>query len=403
MVRPGVTGSMRVLFLSTSGHLGGAERVLVDMVRATVDSGGTAGVLTVEDGPLTEAASKVGGDILPLPIPRGFGRAGESQASLATMAAMAASAAPLLSYSRRLTATIQSWQPHVVHSNGIKMHVLSARAASPPLVWHLHDYVGPRRVSRRLLRHYADRPALIAANSEDVARDAAQALGRNDIAVLPNAVDLAHFTPAGARADLDALAGLPPADVVRVGLVATYARWKGHDTFIRALAQLTPGIPIRGYIVGSPVYRSAAAQIQTDALRSLALSMGVSAHLGFVPFQSNPAPVYRALDIVVHASTAPEPFGLVVAEAMACGRAVVATRLGGVAEVADDDVASIHTAGDAQDLARAIERCARDERMRAALGIAARARAEQRFSPVGFAEGLDRLHREAIRRSGVAA
>jgi len=38
-----------------------------------------------------------------------------------------------------------------------------------------------------------------------------------------------------------------------------------------------------------------------------------------------------------------------------------------------------------------------------ALGIAARARAEQRFSPVGFAEGLDRLHREAIRRSGVAA
>jgi len=66
-------------------------------------------------------------------------------------------------------------------------------------------------------------------------------------------------------------------------------------------------------------------------------------------------------------------------------------------------VASIHTAGDAEDLARAIERCARDERMRAALGIAARARAEQRFSPVGFAEGLDRLHREAIRRSGVAA
>jgi len=394
---------MRVLFLSTSGHLGGAERVLVDMVRATVESGSTAGVLTAEDGPLTAAVSKAGGDVVSLPLPPGFGRAGESQGSLATMASLAASAAPLLSYAPRLTAAIRSWQPDVVHSNGIKMHVLSARAASPALVWHLHDYVGPRRVSRRLLRHFADRPALIAANSHDVARDAAQVLGRDDIAVLPNAVDLAHFTPAGTRADLDALAGLPPADAVRVGLVATYARWKGHDTFIRALAQLTSRLPIRGYIVGSPVYRSAAAQVQVDALRSLAQSMGVTTHLGFVPFQSNPAPVYRALDIVVHASTAPEPFGLVVAEAMACGRAVVATRLGGVAEVADDDVASLHTAGDAQDLARAIERCARDEAMRAALGAAARARAEHKFSPARFADGLNWLHREAMRRSGVAA
>ena len=48
---------MRVLFLSTSGHLGGAERVLVDMVRAIITNGGTAGVLTVEDGPLTAAVA----------------------------------------------------------------------------------------------------------------------------------------------------------------------------------------------------------------------------------------------------------------------------------------------------------------------------------------------------------
>ena len=396
---------MRVLFLSTSGHLGGAERVLVDMVRATVTNGGTAGVLTVEDGPLTAAVADAGGDSLSLPLPGGFGRTGESHAGLATMAALAASAPPLLAYSRRLTAAIQSWRPDIVHSNGIKMHVLSARAASPALVWHLHDYVGPRRLSRRLLKHFADRPAVIAANSNDVARDAVRALGRDDIAVLPNAVDLDHFKPAGTRADLDALAGMSPADAdtVRVGLVATYARWKGHETFIRALAQRASRVPIRGYIVGSPVYRSAAAQVHDEDLRAMAQSMGVTAHLGFVPFQADPAPVYRALDIVVHASTSPEPFGLVVAEAMACGRAVVATTLGGVAEVADEDVASLHTAGDAGDLARAIGRCVDDEGMRARLGAAARARAEQRFSLVRFTHDLGRLHQEALRRSGVTA
>ena len=338
---------MRVLFLSTSGHLGGAERVLVDMVRATVANGGVAGVLTVEDGPLNAAVAAAGGESVPLPLPGRFGRAGESRAPLATMAALAASAPPLLAYSRRLTTAIQSWRPDVVHSNGIKMHVLSARAASPALVWHLHDYVGPRRVSRRLLKHFSDRPAIIAANSNDVACDAARALGRDDIAVLPNAVDLERFRPAGARADLDGLAGLPPSDanVVRVGLVATYARWKGHETFIRALAHLAPRCPIRAYIVGSPVYRSAAAQVRDHELRDLADTMGVTGRLGFVAFQVDPAPIYRALDIVVHASTSPEPFGLVVAEAMACGRAVVATTLGGVAEVADEEVASLHISG----------------------------------------------------------
>lgn len=281
---------MRVLFLSTSGHLGGAERVLVDMVRATVASGSTAGVLTVEDGPLTAAVAQAGGENVSLPLPDGFGRTGESQGSLAAMAALAASAPPLLAYSRRLTNAIRSWRPDIVHSNGIKMHVLSARVAAPALVWHLHDYIGARRVSRRILRHLSDRPAAVVANSHDVARDAARVLGRDDIAVLANAVDLDHFRPAGAHADLDALAGLSPASgrAIRVGLVAMYARWKGHETFIRALTDLTPRLPIRGYIVGSPVYRSAAAQVHDDELRALAESTGVSAYLGFVPFQSDP-------------------------------------------------------------------------------------------------------------------
>ena len=168
---------MRVLFLSTSGHLGGAERVLVDMVRATVATGGTAGVVTVEDGPLTAAVAEAGGETVSLPLPRGFGRTGESHAAIATMAAVAASAPPLLAYSRRLTAAIQAWQPDIVHSNGIKMHVLSSRAPSPALVWHLHDYVGPRQLSRRLLKHFADRPTVIAATSNDLARDAVRALG----------------------------------------------------------------------------------------------------------------------------------------------------------------------------------------------------------------------------------
>src|SRR5207247_439443 len=54
--------------------------------------------------------------------------------------------------------------------------------------------------------------------------------------------------------------------------------------------------------------------------------------VGFTGFLDDPASAMRALDIVVHASTQPEPFGLVIAEGMACGRAVIASRSGGSVE-----------------------------------------------------------------------
>ena len=54
----------------------------------------------------------------------------------------------------------------------------------------------------------------------------------------------------------------------------------------------------------------------------------------------------RALDVVVHASTQPEPFGLVIAEAMACGRAVVVSSGGGAAEiVTPGEDALVHEVG----------------------------------------------------------
>jgi glycosyltransferase involved in cell wall biosynthesis len=88
----------------------------------------------------------------------------------------------------------------------------------------------------------------------------------------------------------------------------------------------------------------------------------------------------RALDIVVHASTQPEPFGLVVAEGMACGRPVVASNAGGVSEIiADNETALAHAPGDAMALADRVLKLARDRLFRREIGKAARSSAERRF------------------------
>src|SRR3954465_12546519 len=106
--------------------------------------------------------------------------------------------------------------------------------------------------------------------SDAVRRDTETALPGLAISVVRNAVDTDHFTPADRDgAELDRLAGLPPASsgTVRVGMVATYANWKGQDAFLAALARLPAAVPaVRGYIVGGPIYTTAGSQFTRDEL-----------------------------------------------------------------------------------------------------------------------------------------
>ena len=74
--------------------------------------------------------------------------------------------------------------------------------------------------------------------------------------------------------DLDALAGIAPvtAGTIRVGLVATMARWKGHEVFLRAIAQLPDGLRsrVRAYVIGGAIYPTRGSQLSADELRASA-------------------------------------------------------------------------------------------------------------------------------------
>ncbi len=370
-------------------------------------------VVLGDDGPLAGevAALGVGCDVLPMPgrlaalgdaglgPARGGGRAGGrlALAGRGTGAAVAASA-----YLGRLRRALRAEAPDLVHTNGMKAHVLGAWAAprGVPVVWHLHDYAGPRAVMARLLRWSSRRTVRGVAVSRSVAADAARVLGPGvPVDMVYNAVDLTRFAPGpGDGAWLDAEAGLPPAapGSVRVGLVATYARWKGHEVFLRAAARLAGGPPARFYVVGGPLYRSAGSQYARDELRSLADGLGLEGRVGFVGHQGEPSDVYRALDVVAHASTRPEPFGRVIVEAMACGRAVVASRAGGAAELFEDGVSAAGCPpGDPEALAAALARLIADPGARRALGVAGRAEAVRRFGRDRLAGEWSRVYRDA--------
>ncbi|MFL5383104.1 MAG: glycosyltransferase family 4 protein [Longimicrobiaceae bacterium] len=394
---------MRIVFLSASGQIGGAERVLLDLLASlrAAEPEWELHVVAAGAGPLAGAALEFGAVVHPLPFPAALGRAGDAGAGsgialLPRLVVVGPSGALWLARLRKL---LRRLRPDVVHSNGFKMHVAGALALPPGarLVWHVHDYVSPRRLMAGALRRLAPRASAAVAISRSVADDVRRVCGPGlRVEVVYNAVDLARFSPDGPRAPLDELAGMPAAapGTVRVGLVATMGLWKGHDVFLCALSHLPPELPVRGYVVGGRIYATAGSEVDPDLLRGLAAKLGITERTGFTGFVDDPAAAMRALDVVVHASTQPEPFGLVIAEAMACGRPVVVSTAGGAGEIVREGVDALGVPpGDAEALADAIRRLAEDAELRARLGAAGRARAERDFDRARLALEIAPLYR----------
>jgi glycosyltransferase involved in cell wall biosynthesis len=294
---------------------------------------------------------------------------------------------------------VRELNPQLLHTHGVKPALLGAwaRPAGTAVVWHVHDYLSPRPLAARLLPMSSKRVAGAIAVSRSVAADVTAVCGPGlPVAAIHNAVDLEEFSPSGPTADLDRLAGMAPAPpgTIKVGMVATLAHWKGHQTFLDALSRLPADLPLRGYVVGGGIYRSRNSQLAQGELAALRDRLGLHDRVGFTGFVDRPADALRALDIVVHASIRPEPFGLVVSEAMATGRAVVASATGGVTEFLDPGAdALVHPPGDAACLSERILEAAGNRCLRERLGLAARAKAERMFDRRRFAAEVLAVYR----------
>jgi len=394
---------VRIVYLNPSGRLGGAEtslRELLAGVRAA-EPGWELWLVLGEDGPLAGIARDLGVRVLVKPFPPSLARLGDTGRWAALVGLLKASVATGR-YARGLARWLAKIEPDIIHTNGFKMHLLGAWTSPrrTPLIWHIHDYVSPRRLMRRLLWPFRKACTVAIVNSKSVAQDLERVLPGLRIMPIYNAIDLQRFSPVGDRLDLDAKAGLAPAaaGTVRIGLIATFARWKGHKVFLEALARLSSGVPVRGYIVGGPIYQTDGSQWSTLELCQEAERLGLAGKVGFTGFLEDVPSVMRSLDVIVHASTQPEPFGMVIIEGMACAKAVIASQAGGAAELfVDGHDALGHPPGDAAALARQIERLARDEALRQRLGNAARKRAEQLFHRKRLGNALLAVYNEFAR------
>lgn len=393
--------------------MGGAEASLIDMIwslrqrlpNARID------LISGTNGPLVDGAAKAGAKVTVMQMPPALASLGDSgmrsvSGTWIKLSVIVRSVLKLplfIRYAALLRQTLISIAPDVIHSNGFKMHVLAALAAPrrSVIIWHVHDYVNCRPVMSQALRLLKGRCSAVITSSGSVTNDVRASLsGKLDVTTILNAVDLERFSPRGTTIDLDVLSGVAPVDgtSIRVGLIGTFARWKGHQVFLQALALLPKPLVLRAFIIGGPIYNTTGSQHSVADLRAHAATLGIGHLVGFTGPVGDSASAIRALDIVVHASTSPEPFGLVIVEAMACGKPVIVSLAGGVSEIVEPDINALtHEPGDTESLSAQLYRLIGDPGLRMRLGLQGRQTAETRFNRTRLAEQILAVYRRALR------
>jgi glycosyltransferase involved in cell wall biosynthesis len=187
---------------------------------------------------------------------------------------------------------------------------------------------------------------------------------------------------AGLRSQLGLTAG--PAVV---GISGRLVRWKNQDALLRAVALLRQGgRDVQALVVGGEGHGHDAGY-RTE-LEQLAGDLGIADQVTFTGHRTDAVALTQLMDVAVNASD-PEPFGLVVLEALACRRPVVAVARGGPAEIIDDGTNGVLVEKPAPDLlAAAIGPLVDDPALRARMGESGREQVLARFTPARFAASI---------------
>lgn len=383
----------RVLYLHTTSEIGGSDISLLRLVEG-LDPGRYAAVVALPaDGPFVARLRAAGArvEIMPelwkLTSRRGAGF--------------------LLRFAwnypravRHLAGFIRREGIGLVHTNTIHnlYGVTAARLARVPHVWHFREIVWQsgilRRVELWMARRWSDR--IIVTSRAIAGMYGPERRWPVQLVRVPNGVEETRFTPGGAPAVRHAL-GAGPADVL-VGIVCRLDAWKGVDDFLAAAARVARQRPqvlfavVGGAIIGQEGY--------AESLARTASALGLDGRIVFTGWQFGPADmpdVHRALDITVLASREPEPFGLVVIEAMASGRPVVATAHGGPLDIVEDGRTGLLVPPrDPEAMAGAIIALADDAARRARMGRHGRDRVLAHYTAAQYVAGIDAVYRELV-------
>jgi glycosyltransferase involved in cell wall biosynthesis len=388
---------MRVLLVDHTGHVSGAERSLLSLVDGLVAQGVECVVACPVDGPLAELAAARGVRVVAITGTDGSLKLHPWRTAVA-VAELGHAALQVARHARRIGVD-------VIHANSIRSSLLvgpAGRLVGRPTVGHVRDRLPPGAVATASLRLASRTCTVLVANSRHTA-EGVRLAGGGEPVVVANPIDLAVFHPddatrAGTRRGL----GLDDATCA-VGVVGQLTPWKGQEMALRAVAAAADGRDVRLLVVGEAKFLSAATRYDNaaylDELQRRAAAPPLAGRVSFLGERDDVPALMRALDLLLVPSW-DEPFGRVVVEAMASGTPVVATSVGGPAEIVRDGVdGMLVDPRDEDGWARTVTALVDDPGRRAALATAARGAVDAYDVPAHAAAMLD-VYRRVIAEGG---
>jgi glycosyltransferase involved in cell wall biosynthesis len=351
---------LRVALVLWSGQIGGAESVTGELARALAAHGAEPSVLFILDSealgerlygsgvPHAALGFRRGREVLR--APRRFARAvGGLGADVAILVEAGWFAAALRGGGHRAPII------GVEHGSRLQLHKLG---------------LGQRLVRGSALALGMEACSALVGVSEYVTARIPKGLRKKPIVCIPNGVELERFSPRSNGAHCD--------EHTVIGCAARLIEGKGIEDAVRALAQPR---------LAQATLRVAGDGPHLEALQGLARSLGVDSRTEFLGTVLDMPSFWRRTDVAVAPSTTVvESFGMAAVEAMACGKPVVVTDNGGLAEVVvDEETGRVVPRGDVVALTAALADYIENPERRVREGAAGRRRCEKRYAIEGTA------------------
>jgi glycosyltransferase involved in cell wall biosynthesis len=358
---------------------GGGEMMFLDLMQQGRITGIEWLAIFLEDGPMVEQVKSLGIDTRVI----ASGRLRQVHCLISAVFQIA-----MLARRERADA-IANWM-WITHIYG----GLAAIVSGLPAVWYQLEVPDGNSWLVRLATLLPARAIITL--SKDGQRGQAKIWPHRPTPLVYPGVALDRFEPAALASPMETRSKLGlPLHGPLIGIVGRLQRWKGMHTLVDAMPQILQRYPDAHCVVVGGKH-----DLESDYenfLKAQIADLGLSDRVSMVGLQRNIPEWMQAMDIVVHASDK-EPFGIVIIEAMALGKPVIAGNAGGPTEIITDAVNGLLTPyDDAEALAIAILRYLEDPELARTIGVAARQRALD-FSTQRYAQNFVNVVRAAVSR-----
>lgn len=404
---------MKILFLDQSGKLGGAELSLLDLAKFYRSS---CLVSLFADGSFRRVLEQ---NKVPVRILSKRALKIHKDSNLWQSISNVGQLIPLIS---EVISISKSYD--LIYANTQKAMVVGSIVSfvtKKPLVYHLRDILSLEhfsRVNRRLAVSLANRFAsLVIANSNATKAAFVEAGGKERLVeVVYNGFALQKYLDRSDRSDRQGVyadrrlteTGEAETSPTLLGttqlkqelnlegryIVGHFSRlspWKGQHILIEALTHCPE---VTAILVGDALFGE---HDYIEELHQQVKQLGLSDRVRFLGFRLDIPELMSMCDLVVHTSTAPEPFGRVIVEAMLCGQPIVATAAGGAVELIEHGQTGwLVPPGNILELAETIERCRQQSEITEAIARAGKVSAVERFDLSKIEQQIDCLLHQAI-------